>query len=343
MNKASSIKRDTTQQVSIRFEYRLSEVDSTYTGNRNAIQWLNAQFTDSADASHISVVKLTSYILPHGNWKFETWLAAKRTATVNDFLKQRYPLLTKTVIRSLQVSDSTEIDKAMTADRDLNRVEIQINRSYLATMPDTVKAIPPLPEKSFTVGEARRIVEQEYTVATEARQTKRTTVLALKNNLLYDLALAPNLEIEVPIGKRWSLNTEYKSPWWLNNSRDFCYQLFSGGIEGRYWLGNRKHRSRITGHFIGLYAEGGVYDFQFGGDGYQGKYYGASGLTYGYVKQIARHLALEFSLGVGYLTTEYRKYAPYKDDLIWTNSGRYNFIGPTKAKVSLVWLITTRR
>lgn len=343
MNKTGGIERDTTQQVTIRFEYRLSEVDSTYAGNRNTIQWLDSQFADSADASHISVVKLTSYILPQGNWKFETWLAAKRTATVNDFLKQRYLLLNKAVIQSLQVSDSTEVARAMAADRDLNRVEIQISRSYLAATPDTVKVTLPVPDKRFTVGEARRVVEQEYTVATETRQTKRTTVLALKNNLLYDLALAPNLEIEVPIGKHWSLNTEYKCPWWLNNSRDFCYQLLSGGIEGRYWLGNRKHRSRITGHFIGLYAEGGVYDFQFGGDGYQGKYYGASGLTYGYVKQIARHLALEFSLGVGYLTTEYRKYAPYKDDLIWTNSGRYNFIGPTKAKVSLVWLITTRR
>ena len=45
----------------------------------------------------------------------------------------------------------------------------------------------------------------------------------------------------------------------------------------------------------------------------------------------------------GYLTTEYKKYTPYEGDIIWANSGRYNFIGPTKAKVSLVWLITKRR
>ena len=38
-----------------------------------------------------------------------------------------------------------------------------------------------------------------------------------------------------------------------------------------------------------------------------------------------------------------RNYTPYEGDIIWTNSGRYNFIGPTKAKVSLVWLITTKR
>ena len=34
------------------------------------------------------------------------------------------------------------------------------------------------------------------------------TVLALKNNLLYDLALAPNIEVELPLGKRWSLNVK---------------------------------------------------------------------------------------------------------------------------------------
>ena len=148
----------------------------------------------------------------------------------------------------------------------------------------------------------------------------------------------------MPVGQRWSLNMEYKCPWWSNNKRGFCYQLLSGGAEVRYWLGNRKNRERLTGHFLGIYAEGGVYDFQFDKDkGYRGNYYAASGLTYGYSHRLTRHLALEFSLGIGYLETEYRKYTTYESDLIWTSSGRYHFIGPTKAKVSLVWLIQGRR
>lgn len=171
-----------------------------------------------------------------------------------------------------------------------------------------------------------------------------TTVLAIKNNLLYDLALAPNIEIEVPMGKRWSLNTEYKCPWWKGGSNSFCYQLLSGGAEVRFWLGNRKNRQRLTGHFLGVYAEGGVYDFQFSDEkGYRGDYYAASGLTYGYTHRLARRLALEFSLGIGYLATDYRKYTTYEGDLIWQSSGRYHFLGPTKAKVSLVWLINGRR
>ena len=170
------------------------------------------------------------------------------------------------------------------------------------------------------------------------------TILAIKNNLLYDLALAPNIEVEIPIGKRWSFNTEYKCPWWTNGRNSICYQLLSGGVEARCWLGSRQKRNRLTGHFLGLYAEGGIYDFQFWDDkGYQGKYYAVSGLTYGYAVQLARHFSMEFSLGVGYLTTEYKKYVPYEEDIVKSIEGRYNFIGPTKLKVSLVWLLTKRR
>lgn len=198
-----------------------------------------------------------------------------------------------------------------------------------------------LPEISIAVG---NIAFPVPVTKGKEEPSSRKVVLALKNNLLYDLALAPNLEIEFALGKRWSLNTEYKCPWWLNNQHSFCYQLLSGGVEARCWLGNRQKRSRLTGHFLGVYAEGGVYDFQLKEDkGFRGRYYAASGLTYGYSHQLAAHLALEFSLGIGYLETEYRKYTSYKGDLIWTSSGQYHFIGPTKAKVSLVWLITGGR
>lgn len=168
-------------------------------------------------------------------------------------------------------------------------------------------------------------------------------IFALKNNLLYDVALAPNIEVEVPVSKHWSVNAEYKCPWWVNSKKNFCYQLLSGGVEGRYWLGDRNHNKLLMGHFLGVYAEGGIYDFQFSGEGYQSDYYVASGLTYGYVRKLARHLSLEFSLGMGYLTTNYRRYASFQEQLVHTNSGHYRGLALTKAKISLVWLITSRR
>ncbi len=75
----------------------------------------------------------------------------------------------------------------------------------------------------------------------------------------------------------------------------------------------------------------------------RGNYYAASGLTYGYSHQLARHLALEFSLGIGYLATEYRKYTTYEGDLIWDEQRTLSFYGAYKAKISLVWLIKGRR
>lgn len=78
-------------------------------------------------------------------------------------------------------------------------------------------------------------------------------------------------------------------------------------------VGQPEAEEPLGGTFHWSLCRRGIYDFQFKGDGYQGRYYAASGLTYGYAKQIARHLSFEFSLGIGYLTTEYKKYTPYEE------------------------------
>ncbi len=118
----------------------------------------------------------------------------------------------------------------------------------------------------------------------------------------------------------------------------------------------REGQRRVTGWETAIRAEDcpdtswehmpkeGTYDFQLKKEkGYRGKYYAAAGITYGYVRPLARHLAIEFSVGIGYLDTEYRKYTSYGNDLVWVSSGKYHFIGPTKAKISLVWLLTSGR
>ena len=220
---------------------------------------------------------------------------------------------------------------------------IPIDRETTVT-PMTMQVLPQKERTQVIIETEKTVIKAEKKKETKEKrgekpkekaarrvQTVDNTVLALKNNLLYDLALAPNIEIEIPVGKR------------SNSSKEICYQLISGGIESRYWLGNRELHNRLNGHFFGLYIEGGIYDFQFKGNGYQGKYYGAAGFTYGYSTLLSRHLALEFSLGIGYLTTEYQKYTPYEGSLVWMSSGNYTFIGPTKAKISLVWLITKKR
>ena len=86
-----------------------------------------------------------------------------------------------------------------------------------------------------------QVIGQNKSVESHSHTCK--TVLALKNNLLYDLALAPNIEVELPLGKRWSLNVEYKCPWWSDSGCNFCYHLF------------REGQRRVTGWETAIRAE----------------------------------------------------------------------------------------
>ncbi len=169
-------------------------------------------------------------------------------------------------------------------------------------------------------------------------------IFALKTNLLYDVATALNIEIEVPIGKRWSVAGEWVFPWWLSESRQRCFQVLMGNIEGRYWFGDRQHQAPLTGWVAGLYVGGGYYDLEWDRRGYQGEYLLSGGLSGGYAHPIGERLRLEYSLGVGLLLTKYRKYEAQRRDtggwsLCRELSGRTGWFGPTRARISLVWMI----
>ena len=173
-------------------------------------------------------------------------------------------------------------------------------------------------------------------------KSRRRPLFAVKTNLLFDAALMPNIELEVPIGKRWSLNGEYMFPWWLINDDRYCLQILMGGLEVRYRPGKRSGRDVLTGHFIGPYAGGGKYDLQWDKNGYQGEFFIAAGVSYGYAHSIARNLRLEYNIGIGMLRTDYRHYHSRDNHrtLLWQENGEYTWLGPTKLKISLVWLIT---
>lgn len=172
-------------------------------------------------------------------------------------------------------------------------------------------------------------------------------LLAIKTNLLFDLASLINIEVEVPIGNRWSVAGEWIFPWWLWEKKQHCLELMNGNVEGRYWLGNRQKHAKLTGWFGGFYAGGGYYDLEWEKKGYQGEFFIATGLSTGYSHSIGKNLRLEYSLGIGYMETKYREYeAVKKNDDEWhlmrRTSGRYTWIGPTKARISLVWILNSK-
>ena len=152
--------------------------------------------------------------------------------------------------------------------------------------------------------------------------------------------------MEVPIGQRWSVAAEGIFPWWLYEKKQYALEILNGNIEGRYWWGERSRRDQLTGWFTGVYAGGGYYDVEWKTKGYQGEFFSA-GITGGFAHKIGRNLRMEYSLGIGYLTNKYREYTPQQCGvdgewhLIKQGNGTSNWIGPTRAKVSLVWMINS--
>lgn len=184
--------------------------------------------------------------------------------------------------------------------------------------------------------------------------------LALKTNLLFDLLLTPNVELEVPLGRRWSLMVEDWFPWLLHNKggnlslgryvkpgddmKSSAYEVWTLGTELRYWWPGScpEARPRLTGHFLGLYYANGKYDVEWDSKGDQGEFQSV-GVTYGHSWPLARHWNLEASVSAGYFWGPRRHYEGEFGDthLIWKYTGRTSYIGPTKLKLSLVWLIPT--
>ena len=169
-------------------------------------------------------------------------------------------------------------------------------------------------------------------------------IVAVKTNLLWWAAAAPNIEFEVPFGKRrqWSVMAEMWCPWyvWHNNSRAYEVMLF--GAELRHWYGTCRDKSRapLTGLFLGLYAAGGKYDLEWNSKGDQGEFY-SGGLTIGYSWPIHRRLNLELSGSVGALGGPRRHYKGMADDtrLVKEYNSSTFYAGPTKLKLSIVWLL----
>jgi len=158
---------------------------------------------------------------------------------------------------------------------------------------------------------------------------------ALKTNLLYDGILMPNLEIEYLLSARWSVNIEGQYAWWSRPERNQFYQIASVSPELRYWLSSKEP---FSGHYVGVYYGGGLYDLEDGNrTGYRGECYLSTGLSYGYMKSLGSHLSLEIGIGAGYLSSGYKTYLPIDGRYVYQSTKRLNYVGPTKAKISLVW------
>ena len=124
--------------------------------------------------------------------------------------------------------------------------------------------------------------------------------------------------------------------------------MYGGDIAVRKWLGKRAAGKPLTGHHLGVYGQVFTYDFEWGGTGYMGGEPGgtlwdkgnyAVGVEYGYSLPVARRLNIDFTIGVGYWGGKYYTYSPLDGHDVWESTKNRHWFGPTKAEISLVWLL----
>lgn len=170
----------------------------------------------------------------------------------------------------------------------------------------------------------------------------------LRSNGLYDLALCPNIgiEIQTDLGLAWQL--DYIGAWWNSPSRNRFFSNYAFQTEIRYYLASPKMTFPYTGHHVGLYGQMITYDFEFGGTGYQSRdldYTFGIGASYGYSFPLSKRWSLDLTIGLGYFQSRYDEYDPRDvydgKHFIKNETRRLTFWGPTKLEATFVWNINS--
>lgn len=167
--------------------------------------------------------------------------------------------------------------------------------------------------------------------------------VALKTNLLGDVALTPTLSLEVGVAPKWTVQlTGLLNAWDVNGHKLKQWQLRP---EARYWF-----CQRWSGHFLGVHLIGGQFNFgnirnniNFLGTDfsrltdhrYQG-WMGGAGISYGYSWILSRHWNLEAELGIGWIHARFDEYQCADCGKKIRENLHHNYYGPTRAAINLV-------
>lgn len=170
--------------------------------------------------------------------------------------------------------------------------------------------------------------------------------VGIKTNLLYDATATANLGVEIPVAPKWTIDVSGNLNAWTIKGHKWKHWLVQP--EARYWFCRR-----YIGHFLGIHALGGEYNFgnldmnfKFLGSDfrklkdnrYQGRAAGA-GIAYGYAWAVHPHWNIEAEIGVGWMYTRFDSYPCAKCGTKIDSNRPHNYFGPTKVALNLVYLI----
>lgn len=170
----------------------------------------------------------------------------------------------------------------------------------------------------------------------------RCQEVALKSNLIADATTTFNLAAEIGISAKNTLDLYVNyNPWKFGDNKSFKHLMVQP--EYRFWF-----CERFSGSFLGIHAHAGIFnvggvDMPFGlwhklkDYRYEGEFIGA-GISYGYQWILNKHWNIEANIGAGYAYIHYDKYQCKDCGKRLKKDQNRNYLGPTKAAVSLVYL-----
>lgn len=161
----------------------------------------------------------------------------------------------------------------------------------------------------------------------------RAQLLAVKTDALMDVLMVPNLNAELVVGERSSINASV-----LFSHKIYGKDMKLMGLmpEYRFWFNGRP----MTREFVGLAVIGAEYDLTWGKEVYNGNALGA-GLTFGYSFNLSNRWNLECYGSVGAIYYDQKHYytGDHEEYLDNRNNSRGYAVIPFKLGVSFSYII----
>ena len=357
-----------------------TDIRPSYHNNVEELGKIRAQLDSVLNDTLATIHGMTihGYASPEGPFAHNVDLARDRTKALKDYLTGLYHFPQDLIATDYtpedwagfrrfmeqsdlphkqEIIDIIDQDTAQTVrlDAQLRKIQRQYRNDYRVILRDY---FPYLRHSDYTINYTRKELIEHPALSDTLNRMPLSVLLpsmplsqfpsytpwfALKTNLLFDLALAVNVELEVPFGrdKLYSAMVEWWTPWyvWHHNSRAYEFQTL--GFELRRWFRQcDTGLPPLSGTFVGAYYANGKYDLEWNSIGNQGEFQSV-GATVGYSWVLNKHFNLEASFSAGAFWGPRRHYHGMFNDthLIWQYTGRTFYFGPTKAKISLAWLI----
>ena len=167
--------------------------------------------------------------------------------------------------------------------------------------------------------------------------------MAVKSNLLADALASPNIGVEFLVSPRWTLDiAAHYQPFAPRDGRRWKHWLLQP--EARRWL-----CTPFAGHFWGVHALGGRFNvggvhlpFNILKGAREARYEGwllGTGISYGYHWVLSPHWGVEASLGAGAAFLRSDRYRCGHCGSRQRGTKGRGYFGPTKAAVSVVYMI----